>query len=71
MLKRMTKARALARRRLERDARLYFRACERKPGRLIDTTFFKSGLFARAKVRAGMQNEKRQPELIGPHQLLG
>ena len=69
MLEFVTEARALTRRRFERDLRFHFR--NNRPDRIERRDdFFQAGVFARAKVRSGMHDKKRQFQLIGANELL-
>ena len=67
MFEAMAEARTLAGGRFERDARFHFRNPAKT--RSIDCDDSRqAGFFARAEMRAWMQNQKRQFELIGANQ---
>src|SRR5205085_6008031 len=69
MFELVAEARALAGGGLERYLRFHFR--NHGPDRIQRRDdFFQTRLLARAEMRTGMHNEKRQLELIGAHQFL-
>ena len=67
MLEAMAETRTLTGGRFERDLRFHFRQNRMHGVDRFDDSF-QSGFFARAEMRARMQNEKRQLELIRPNE---
>ena len=70
MLEGVTQACALTRRCLQRDPRFHLWQARQD---LVDRRddLFQTGSFARAEMRAGMQDDERQTQLVGPRELLG